>query len=173
MPFTATPITVKREAVEVQARSKGGLLGKIFVRAPLFKLSLEYRKFYLVTLAYRVTARKFPFKTHMVSGQLPFIVDALMAKSAVVDTALHTEEADGPIFQSGRYDIDAREAEACAEDYANRIIMRMCRNLAQFTAPAVISILYRPFWIAYYGNPEQDSKPRYLSFEADGLSFNR
>ena len=173
MPFTATPVSVRREDVEKQARGKGGLLGKIFVRAPLFDLRLEYRKFYLVSLDYRVMARKFPFKTHEVSGRLLFIVDALMAKSAVVDITLRTEEVDGTIFQNGRYDIDEKEAVECAEDYATRIIMRMCRNLPQFTAPATTSTLYRPFWIAYYGNPEHDSKPRYLPFEADGFSFNR
>lgn len=173
MPFTATSVTVRREDIEKQARGKGGLLGKLFVRAPLFDIRLEYRKFYLVSLEYSVMARKFPFRTHEVSGRLLFIVDALMKKSAVVDITFSDEETEGVIFQDGRYDIDEAEAVECAEDYATRILLRTCRNLPKFTAPPETSVLYRPFWIAYYGDPERDNRPRYLPFEADGFSFNR
>lgn len=59
----------------------------------------------------------------------------------------------------------------CAEDFARRIVMRMCRNLPTF-GEASCETFFRPYWMAYYGQPDGE-KPRYLPFEADGLTFKR
>ena len=63
------------------------------------------------------------------------------------------------------------EAGERAKNFARRVVMRLCRNLPHFGDVRCESF-FRPYWIAYYRDP-QGTRPRYLPFEADGLTFKR
>ncbi len=170
----ALPITISKDEIEKKARSKGGILGKLFVREPLFDVLLEYRKFFHVTLDYDVVAKKFPFKKHPVSGTLEIIVDAMHDTCCVKDKheIFTLESVEGKEFQNGMHDMSEQQSLEYAQKYATRIIFRNCRSLPTFTK-STSSTFYRPFWMAYYGDPRAVIKPRYLPFDADGRAFTR
>lgn len=174
MLMKATPIIISQESIEIQAKKKGGLLGRLFVREPLFEVNLEYRKFFSINLEHTVVARKFPFGKHEISGSINIIVDAMFDKCGVkeISESLILEDIEGIEFQNGKHDMTDNQAIDCAQKYARRIIFRICKNLPTFTTNHV-SYFYRPFWIAYYGNPNATKNPRYLPYEADGKSFAR
>lgn len=172
MELQATSLEIAQESIHKVAQGKGGLLGKFFVRDPLFCINLEYKKFYCATLPYDVVARRFPFRRHPLSGSIDIIVDALMGKSAVREEPLVLETVQGEVFQNGLHDMDEAEAIQTASEYAKRIIFRMCKNLPVFGQGSA-AFFFRPHWMAYYGDPGQARNPRYLPFEADGKSFRR
>ena len=167
----ATPVTLAREEVLRRAKGKGGLLGRLFVRAPLTELRLEYVRFYMIRLPYEVEARRFPFRRHETGGVMSVAVNALYGRCAVKDTELALAPVQGEHFQGGRFEMEAGEADELAMNFARRIIMRMCRNLPRF-GEVQHETFFRPYWMAYYGRPD-GVNPRYLPFEADGLTFKR
>ena len=172
MAFSATPVRASKESVLPQARGKGGLLGKLIVRESLFQVTLEYKKYYLVYLPYTIEARKFPFRKKNMDGRLVVVVDALSGSCGVKEKEIELEQAEGVIFQNGINDMSESEAATTARDFANRILLRLCRNFPTF-GELEIDFFYRPHWMAYYGDPATSAKPRYLPFEADGLTFRR
>lgn len=174
MLMQATPIIISRQSIEKQAKKKGGLLGMLIVREPLFELTLEYRKFFYITLEHNVLARKFPFRKHQISGSLDIVVDAMFDKCSVKEKnePFILDDVEGKEFQNGIHDMQDSQALECAQKFASRIIFRMCKNLPTFTQHN-ISYFYRPFWMAYYGDKTIIKNPRYLPFEADGKAFVR
>lgn len=172
MTFSATPVRVSKESVLPQAKGKGGLLGRLFVRESLFQLILEYKKYYVIRLPYTIEARKFPFRRRTMDGALSIVVDALQGGCAVKDSDIPLEQAEGPIFQEGVNDMDEEEAVTTARNFAAKILLRLCRNFPTF-GEAEIDFFYRPHWMAYYGDPRNCAKPRYLPYEADGMTFRR
>lgn len=171
MDMMATPVTLAREEVLRRAKGKGGLLGRLFVREPLTELRLEYVRFYMIRLPYEVEARRFPFRRHETGGVMSVAVNALYGRCAVKDTDLVLAPVQGEHFQGGRFEMEAGEADELAMNFARRIIMRMCRNLPRF-GEVQHETFFRPYWMAYYGRPD-GVNPRYLPFEADGLTFKR
>jgi len=170
----ATPITISRENIEIKAKKKGGLLGMLIVREPLFEVALEYRKFFIISLEYEVVARKFPFGKHDIAGSLDIVVDAMFDKCCVKEKnePFILEDIEGKKFQNGIHDMEDAEAVECAQKFSSRIIFRKCKNFPTFTEN-IIAHFYRPFWMAYYGNPALIKNPRYLPYEADGKAFVR
>ena len=171
MNMMATPLALDREDILRAARGKGGLLGRLFVRAPLTEIRLEYVTFLLVLLPYTVEARKFPFRRHDAAGIMSVAVNTLFGTCAMKDAELTLAPVDGVHFQGGTFEMDETEAGECAKNFARRVVMRLCRNLPHFGEVRCESF-FRPYWIAYYGDP-QGTRPRYLPFEADGLTFKR
>ena len=171
MNMMATPLTLDRRDILRAARSKGGLLGRLFVRAPLTELRLEYVRFFLVRLPYSVEARKFHFRKHDTDGAMFVAVNALYGKCAMKDTEFTLAPVDGIHFQGGMFEMNEAEAGERAKNFARRVVMRLCRNLPHFGDVRCESF-FRPYWIAYYRDP-QGTRPRYLPFEADGLTFKR
>ncbi len=171
MDMMATPVTVAQSSILRTAQFRGGILGRLLVRQPLTEIRLEYLRFYLVRLPYAVEARRFPFRRHESEGVMTVVVNALYGRCAVKDTDLQLAPVQGMHFQDGKFEMNGREAAECASDFARRIIMRMCRNLPSF-GESSCETFFRPYWMAYYGRPEEES-PRYLPFEADGLTFKR
>lgn len=171
MDMMATPVTVAQSSILRTAQARGGLLGRLLVRQPLTEIRLEYVRFYLVRLPYAVEARKFPFRRHDTGGVMTLVVNSLYGRCAVKDTDLQLAPVQGTHFQNGKFEMSGQEAEECASDFARRLIMRMCRNLPSFKE-ASCETFFRPYWMAYYGQPDGE-KPRYLPFEADGLTFKR
>lgn len=174
MDMLATPLTLAKDDILRAARGKGGLLGKLFVHAPLTEIRLEYVRFFLVRLPYAVEARKFPFRRHDTSGVMSVAVNALFGKCAMQDAKFTLAPVQGAHFQDGKFEMDETEARESAKSFAQRIVMRLCRNLPRFGKEDEIGCecFFRPYWIAYYGDP-QGERPRYLPFEADGLTFKR
>lgn len=171
MDMMATPVTLAREEVMRTARRKGGLLGRCLVREPLADVRLEYVRFYMVSLPYTVEARRFPFRRHETGGIMSVAVNALYGSCAMKDTALCLASVQGEHFQNGCFEMERREAEEAAMNFARRIVMRLCRNLPKFGEIGV-ETFFRPYWMAYYGSTE-GKEARYLPFEADGLTFKR
>ena len=171
MDMMATPVAVARTSILRTTQFRGGIQGRILVRQLLTDIRLEYVRFYMVRLPYSVEARRFPFRRHATEGVMTVIVNALYGRCAVKDTDLQLAPVQGGHFQQGKFELNGQEAVECAEDFARRIVMRMCRNLPTF-GEASCETFFRPYWMAYYGQPDGE-KPRYLPFEADGLTFKR
>lgn len=171
MDMMATPVTVAQTSILRTAEFRGGILGRILVRQPLTEIRLEYVRFYVVCLPYAVEARRFPFRRHRTEGVMNVVVNALYGRCAMKDTDLQLASVQGGHFQEGKFELQEQEAVECAENFARRIVMRMCRNLPSFGV-ASCETFFRPYWMAYYGRPDGE-KPRYLPFEADGLTFKR
>ncbi len=167
----ATPVTLDKERIRRTAEARGGLLGRLFVREPLAEIRLEYVRFYMVRLAYTVEARRFPFRRHDTGGVMTVAVNALYGRCAVKDTDMRLVPVQGEHFQGGRFEMESGEAVESAMNFARRIVMRMCRNLPVF-GEVGCETFFRPYWMAYYGRPD-GKNPRYLPFEADGLTFKR
>ena len=103
MNMMATPLALDREDILRAARGKGGLLGRLFVRAPLTEIRLEYVRFLLVLLPYTVEARKFPFRRHDAAGIMSVAVNTLFGTCAMKDAELTLAPVDGVHFQGGTF----------------------------------------------------------------------
>ena len=110
MNMMATPLALDREDILRAARGKGGLLGRLFVRAPLTEIRLEYVRFLLVLLPYTVEARKFPFRRHDAAGIMSVAVNTLFGTCAMkIDGRLAEppEYTRGAIARTSLYMEDA------------------------------------------------------------------
>ena len=145
----------------------------IIVRPPLTLLRLEYKKFFRLVFPYDIVARVFPFRRREISGNMEIIVDAISG-SCAVNNAVSIEliPAKGKLFMDGTMDMEVQEAHDIAITFGRRIVTRLGRSVPHFGDCLEPEFFYRPYWIAYYGNPE-NKKCRYLPFEADGHAFKR
>ncbi|MFZ5945832.1 MAG: hypothetical protein ACOYVD_17205 [Bacillota bacterium] len=172
MELLSTPLQIPKEKFIKQAQNKGGLLGKLMVKEDLHDFILEYWGYYKITLYYELDTRKFIFGKKKISGIIEMIVDGRSGSCAVSTEEVKMVKVKGNTFSNGCFNIDKADAIGRARHYATRILFRRYRGLASFNKSEV-SIFYRPFWIAYYGNPHECSNPRFLPFEADGMTFKR
>jgi len=172
MEILSTSIQLPKERFIKQAEKKGGLLGKMIVKEDLHDFKLEYWGYYRITLSYELATRKFIFGKKNLSGVIEMIVDGRGGSCAVLTEELKIVKAKGTLFSNGCFNITEQDAIQRAQHYATRILFRRYRGLPSFKNYNV-STFYRPFWIAYYGNPQECSNPRFLPFEADGMTFKR
>jgi len=155
------------------AKGKGGLLGKLFVRAPLTELRVEYKKYYRCVFTYAVNAKLFLFKRKEIQGKIEIIVDAFSGKCGVNNSyPFSLEKVEGRLFLDGKYDMSENEAHAAAFEFARRVVLRLARSAAEFGEYSKPECFYRPHWMAYYGDPKEKDC-RYLPFEADGHTIKR
>ncbi|MFZ7103866.1 MAG: hypothetical protein ACOWWO_14610 [Peptococcaceae bacterium] len=172
MELLSTPLQIPQEKFIEQAQGKGGLLGRMIVKEDLHDLKLEYWGCYKITLTYELDTRKFIFGKKKIAGIIEMVVDGRTGSCAVLTEKLTIVRARGNIFSKGCFSIKQEEAVQRARQYATRILFRRYRGLPSF-CKSETATFYRPFWIAYYGNPQECSKPRFLPFEADGMTFKR
>lgn len=171
MNMMATPLALDREDILRAARGKGGLLGRLFVRAPLTEIRLEYVRFLLVLLPYTVEARKFPFRRHDAAGIMSVAVNTLFGTCAMKDAELTLAPVDGVHFQGGTFEMDETEAGECAKNFARRVVMAAVPQSAALRRSAVRKLF--PPVLDSVLRRSQGTRPRYLPFEADGLTFKR
>ena len=133
MNMMATPLALDREDILRAARGKGGLLGRLFVRAPLTEIRLEYVRFLLVLLPYTVEARKFPFRRHDAAGIMSVAVNTLFGTCAMKDAELTLAPVDGVHFQGGTFEMDAQKTSPGASSCGCAAI---CRTSAKCGAKA-------------------------------------
>jgi hypothetical protein len=172
MELLVTPLVFPQENFIKEAKRKGGLLGRLLVREPFYQMTLEYKAYYRVSLPHYIEARRVFTPKKKVSGTAHMIVDAETGKCAVITETLDLTPASGKVFQYVQAQISPEEAIDVAKRYANKVLLRLSGGMPVFKDHSIIEF-YRPHWIAYYGDPTECTNPRYLPFEADGLSFNR
>lgn len=173
MELISTPVRIPEEKIRGKAKGKGGLIGKVLLwKQPMTLLRLEYLKFYRFAFSYDVTVRVFPAKKRDLTGKIEIIVDAMTGKCAVNDIHIDLCETEGRHFMDGRFDMEVPPAHDLAQGFAKRIVMRLTKGTPIFGECLEPEYFYRPYYIAYYGDPE-DKACRFLHFEADGHTFKR
>lgn len=172
MQLLATPLTIGQEAFMKEAKGKGGLLGRLFVREPLYKMTLEYKKYYRILLPHTIDVRRLFAGKKNISGVMNMIVDAETGNCAVISEDFSLVNTTGKVFCDGEVKVEQEEALDIAKRYATKVLTRLSGGRPVFREHR-LEEFYRPQWIAYYGNPAACDEPRYLPFEADGYSFNK
>ena len=162
--FLATPVSMSRDEARHLAENKGGLLGKVLIRKRLSGLELKYYPFYIVKLKtdYAVRASRLP-------DSFRLAVDGTSGRCALADAEINLVDlpADASLVES---DFTEEEVIRYASKHANRYLIKTRRTAAMFK-DEVVEPFYRPFWVAFYGEPEEGRKVWYLPFEADGFCF--
>ena len=174
MELISTPVRIAEADIKGQAKRKGGLIGLVMLAgSPLTLLRVEYKKYFRFFFPYEIVARVFPFRRREFNGDMEIIVDAISG-SCAVNNAVDIEliQVEGHVFMDGTLDMEMQEAHDIAIEFGRRVLTRLGRSVPHFGECLEPDVFYRPFWIAYYGDPK-DKKCRYLPFGADGHAFKR
>lgn len=109
-----------------------------------------------------------------VKKKMQILVNGTTGSVALVtDRMLQLEDVDfdeNTIFQNASF--DEEEAIKRAKMLAHKITHRAMGGMHEAEIVQYMSI-YRPFWVAFYGDYEAGSKVRYITIPADGGRSSR
>jgi hypothetical protein len=177
--YTFPKIMSREEAYKV-AKSKGGFIWRmVFSKLPLAKLQLHYIEYKLFKL--EATLER-PFLLRLISKnhlRLPDRKNVLILGNGTTGGAVLVTNHPN-IIKLGSVDesliqhahIEGEDMLANAKKLAMRVVHRMVGGMPCIEEIEAISI-YRPFWVAYYGDLTPGSKARYIMIPADGCSSIR
>lgn len=166
------------EALSIAQRKGDWLWNMVFHKVPLSELRLMYIEYVLLdietvaapTLASRLRGQR----TEPVRKKLKVLVNgSTVGVSLVTDKNLQIEEieiTEGTDVQQKAFDDE--EADKRAKILAHKITHRSMGGMHEARIIERTSI-YRPFWVAFYGDMKEGSKVRYITIAADGGQHQR
>lgn len=179
MVITALKQKMERvEALKIAERKGDWLWNMVFHKVPLSELRLMYIEYVLLdietmsapTLASRLRGKE----TEPVRKKLKVLVNGSTGGvSLVTDRNLQIEEIEineGTDVQQKSFDDE--EADKRAKILAHKITHRSMGGMHEARIIERMS-LYRPFWVAFYGDMKEGSKVRYITIAADGGQHQR
>ena len=166
---------------ESEAREKGeaksNFLGRLLVRSELSKLEIVYFPFLLVEFRqehkqgfFRI-GRQQKFKEPNSAKSITVICDGTTNIAAVADMLPDLAEIEVDEEQLKELLFTEQDMESAAYKLAFRMTRRFMGNynIVMCNTRAI----YRPYYIAWYGDITDGKKARYLPFAADGFDTNR
>lgn len=168
----------REEAWEIAERKGDWLWNIVFRNRPLSELRLMYIEYVLLDIETESAPplRKWRLKnaSEPVRKKLLVLVNGSTGGvSLVTDRDLQIEEIelhDGIEIQHKNFDDE--EADKRAKILAHKITHRSMGGMHETKIVGKKS-LYRPFWVAFYGNMREGSRVRYITIAADGGQHQR
>jgi hypothetical protein len=170
-------ITTKEEAMAIADR-KGTFIGRMFLMGKRTKeIRLHYVENKLITYEithYPILIEKLVFKKHETKTQkIAMIANGSTGGVAWAETLpeiVAVKDVDEDMVQlSDKQDDDLIRR---GKKTAMRIIHRHIGSIPELKVLSVESI-FRPFWVAFYGDVVQGAKVSYLPIVADGCGSHR
>ncbi|ATW26501.1 hypothetical protein DCMF_18650 [Candidatus Formimonas warabiya] len=152
------------------AQKKGGWIGRLIVRKAFSEMELTYFPFYKVTLEIGLEARKFPFapKTKF-NSQINVLVSGTTGQASIIDKFPRLEKINEENSPTVDPSIPEEKIVESATKCANKFVVRRARAV-----PAIRGVqselVFRPYWVAFYGERVEGSKIHYLPIQADGFN---
>ncbi len=184
MEINALKIKMSKEEAIVKAKKKNDWLWNlIFFNKPLTKLELwyiEYRILEIETVESKSIFKKMREKKEGLEKpplrkKLEVILNGSTGNVAVVADNLIREKVtieEDDNIKVQNFICEAVDGEEKARKLANKVGHRLLGGLheAYITKRETV---YRPFWVAFYGEVVQGNKVRYIAIPADGGKNNR
>lgn len=168
----------REEAWKIAERKGDWLWNIVFRNRPLSELRLMYIEYVLLDIetesAPALCKRLLKNASEPVRKKLLVLVNGSTGGvSLVTDRDLQIEEIelhDGIEIQHKNFDDE--EADKRAKILAHKITHRSMGGMHEAKIVGKKS-LYRPFWVAFYGNMREGSRVRYITIAADGGQHQR
>ena len=179
MEIFSFPVLMSDHEARRIAEQKGGLLGDIIFRnRPMSVLRLHYieYKLYKLEATYGNTALSKLFDRGGKKArrmEILILGNGTSGRAVIVDShpkIITLEDIDEELIQETGYSGSALEANA--KKLAMRVMHRLAGGIPYIEVMEEKSI-FRPFWVAYYGELITGNKVRYLTIPADGCSSYR
>lgn len=176
MNIKCFPVKMTREEAMTIAKTGGGLLGKLFVKDKAITLRLMYlENRYLI---YQMTYLDSPLATLFRKKKAPdqqkirVMVEATTCTASYVQDEIKVMEQDIPEEDIQFTYYEEKRLHDCGANMARRLVRRhLGRNLS--IKVDTEEKVFRPFYIAIYGDMKEGTRARYLPIEADGNSVKR
>jgi len=178
MDIQIFPIKLAREEAETMARQKGGLFWRtVFSRKDLSELRQHFVEYKVITLeaVFRPTIiqRLLFRKTDIRKQKIQMLANGSTGSVSWIESMPEIVTMNGvdenAIQLSDRN--DDRLVSRCRK-VAVRVMHRFAGGIPELEVLSIESV-YRPFWIALYGNTSANNKCRYLPIAADLCGSHR
>lgn len=178
MDIKAFPVKVDKAEAEKIALAKGGLLWRtVFAGKELSEIRKHYIEFKLITFeAVHSPAflQKVLFhKTETRRQNILMLANGSTGSVSWVESMpdiITVEAVDENIVQLS--DKDDEYLSSRGRRVAMRVIHRFAGGIPELKVLKIESV-FRPYWIAFYGDVVEGSKVRYLPIAADGCGSHR
>lgn len=168
----------REEAMEIAERKGDWLWNIVFHKSPLSELRLMYIEYVLLdiemvsspTLLNKIRKKA----SSPVKKKLKVLVNGSTGGvSLVTDQNLQIEEIElNDEAETQKKAFDDQEAEKRAKVLAHKITHRSMGGMHEAKIVDRLSI-YRPFWVAFYGDMKEGNRVRYITIAADGGQHQR
>ncbi len=167
----------KEEAYKIAQNKGSWIWRRVFSKNELTELRLLYVEYVLFNLTFlckrsmlnKLTvkgrddvARKGKYNEQYVK----IICNGTSCRAALVDSIPKLVEIDIPQSQIQDSEFSEEELIRSAKKISIRAIHRVIGGLPQI-ASSTCQHIYRPFWVAYYGEMKEGNKVRYITIPAD------
>lgn len=176
MKINCFPIKMTEEEAVRTARRAGGPIGRFIFGGKPIHLRVMYleSRYYIFEMTYvdHPLAERLRGRKEAERQNIRIMVEATTCSAAYVAEEISAEEreVDETLIQPTYYN-DTR-LENCGRIMAKRLVRRhLGRNLT--IRPIREEKVYRPFYIAIYGDMAMGTKARYLPIAADGYAISR
>lgn len=178
-PMRVFPRTMsKEEAAGIAQRKGGGLWKLVFQSLPLAKLQLYYFEYKLITLEIvfnKTLIARMLSKDSSEPKKMEMVVlgNGTTGSVAVVDRPPVLDEVEPSVDEEIQYAYCDEEALlSSARKLAVRLLHRMRGGIPSVRSVRVESV-FRPHWVAFYGEYSPGRKVRYKVIPADGNKVKR
>jgi hypothetical protein len=176
--ITSSRLSMTETVAHEIGRKKGGILGRLFVREDMTRLSLLYFPFSIIDFYYEKMEGLWNrmFMRNNNEGhyrrKIAIICDKTTGSTALAEAVpvLETVEVPEDHIQPALFKMD--DLLQSAQNLAFRVLRKHvlgAQNIIDFSSIQ----LYRPYYVAYYGEYVEGNKVRYLPVAADGFGTKR
>ncbi|PIE54419.1 MAG: hypothetical protein CSA35_05595 [Dethiosulfovibrio peptidovorans] len=172
------PIVIEKEDAMQQARRKGGPLGRLFLRGQsVYELRLHFVEYFILTFEVVHTPNFISRTFFGERGQKTQYCRVLANGST--GGAAWAEELPDTIEEHMLPEANIQTSQFSLEHMTSRgksLVLRVLRRriggMPQVTLKKTESV-YRPFYVALYGQAIEGKKQRYIPIAADGWGTHR
>ncbi|OBR94381.1 hypothetical protein CLRAG_15480 [Clostridium ragsdalei P11] len=178
MDIKSFPIKVEKQEAEKRAQAMGGVLWKvIFLNKKLSEVRKHFVEFKLVTLEIihkpTVIERMVSKKANEKKQTITLLANGSTGSVSWVDSMpdiIELKEVDSNSIQLSDKDDDYLILKA--RKLALKVVHRHVGGIPEFKVLKIESV-FRPYWIALYGDVAEGNKVRYMPIAADGCGSHR
>lgn len=172
MKIQCFPVTMSKEEALAIAAGKGNPLMKAYAGKKKINLRLMYleNRYYIYEITYhdgllmRLVNKK---RNGEQKQKIRVMVEATTCSASYTEEAIHTIEKDVDELAIQEAHYDDERLENCGSTMAKRMVRRRAGREISISTVSMEKV-YRPYYIAIYGEMIEGTKARYLPIAADG-----
>jgi hypothetical protein len=177
MKIETSVIKMTESEAKKKGESKSNFIGRLLVRSKMSKLELVYFPFLLVEFNQECTQGIFHIEKQRKDERnnniktIIIICDGTTNSTALTDTLPDLSKTEVDKVQIKERLFTEQDMVSAAHKLAFRMTRRFFGNrdiVLHYTRE-----IYRPYYIAWYGDITESNKARYLPIAADGFNINR
>lgn len=178
MQLTVTPISVTKEQAMETARKGGNIVGRVLYGKKDITMKLMYLESREVIL--NLNYRPAPLmrwlrkkETELPSQKIRIIVEGTRCTPSYSGEPIVTREIEIEESESiQKTEFSDKEIIQVAKRMSTRMVRRQIGKVPMVELSTMRSI-YRPYWVAFYGELKMGERVRYLPIPADGNRVER